>query len=98
MNELEISASVLAAVALPLVGVGPMLLRTLPAAVVGVAMVACAAIVWVLTRQPWAAAFTLCLGATVLFRHRWRRPRAGAARMPRTGFVGPRPDSEVDPA
>lgn len=102
MNELELAAGVLAAVALPLVGIGPVLLRTLPPVVVASAMALCAAVVWLLTREPWATAFTLCLGAAVLLRHHRRRAarlRAAAApRAPRSRFAAPRADGEADPA
>ena len=79
MNELDLAASVLAVLALPLAGIGPVLLRTLPAALVGAGMGACAVLVLLLTREPWAATFTLCLGAAVLLRH-WRGRRRAAAR------------------
>lgn len=71
MNELDNAVSVLAAVALPLVGIGPVLLRTLPAWLVGLGMAVCAAVVLLLTREPWACAFTACIGAAVLLHH-WR--------------------------
>jgi hypothetical protein len=89
VNDIEIAVSVLAVVALPLAGIGPVLLRTLPAAVVAAGMVGGAGIVMLLTHEPWAAAFTLCVGAAVLLRHwRARRGQAGSrSAAPRTSPV-----------
>lgn len=103
MNDIEIAVSVLAVVALPLAGIGPVLLRTLPPALVAAGMVGGAGVVLLLTRAPWAAAFTLCVGAAVLARH-WRRQaalRAGRAPRPLLATLGlprHRADREGDPA
>jgi hypothetical protein len=104
VNDIEIAVSVLAVVALPLAGIGPVLLRTLPALLVAAGMVGGAGVVLLLTHEPWAAAFTLCVGAAVLLRHwRARRGQAGLpSPAPRTrpvaaGLAGaPREGGESD--
>jgi len=70
MEEIELVVSVLAVLVLPLIGVGPMVMRTLNQRVFGGLVLSCAAIVLMLTRAPWAAAFALCVGAAVLLMHR----------------------------
>ena len=70
MEEIEVAVSVLAAVTLPLIGVGPMLMRTLSQRVFVALTLSCSAIVLMLTRAPWASVFTLCVGAALLLAHR----------------------------
>ena len=78
MEDLEAAVSVLAVLGLPLVGVGPMVIRTLSQRVFGALVLSCAGIVLMLTRAPWAAGFTLCVGAGVLLMHRRALRRAPA--------------------
>ena len=71
------AVSVLAVLALPMIGVGPMLMRTMRPAVFGVCAASCSGLVFVLTGAPWATAFTACLGAALMLRGmaaRRRRP------------------------
>ena len=77
MDEIEVAVSVLAAVTLPLVGVGPMLMRTLSGPVFGILVLPISVLVLMLTRAPWAAVLTLCVGVALLLVNR-RPPRRGA--------------------
>jgi hypothetical protein len=80
MDEIEMAVSVLAAVTLPLIGIGPMLIRAMGRRVFGAIVLSFAAIVLMLSRAPWAAVLTLCAGAALVFAHRrpGGRPRRGA--------------------
>jgi hypothetical protein len=81
MDEIEVAVSVLAAVTLPLIGVGPMLMRMLSQRVFAALAASCSAIVLMLTRAPWAAVFTLCVGGALLlaYRRSVKRPTRAAA-------------------
>jgi hypothetical protein len=70
MDEIEMAVSVLAAVTLPLIGIGPMLMRAMGRRVFAAIVLSCAAIVLMLSRAPWAAVLTLCAGAALVFAHR----------------------------
>lgn len=76
MNEIEMAAGVLAVLALPLVGVGPLLMRTLKLRVFAAMVVSCTVIVLALTRNPVAAAITLCVGVGLVVAHRRASRRA----------------------
>jgi lysylphosphatidylglycerol synthetase-like protein (DUF2156 family) len=79
MDEIEVAVSVLAAVTLPLIGVGPMLMRVRSRRVFAALVLWCAAIVLLLTRSPWAAAATLGVGGVLLLAHRRSARRAAPA-------------------
>ena len=78
MEEIEAAVSVLAVLVLPLVGVGPMVMRVLSQRVFGALVLSCAALVLILTKAPWAAGLALCAGAGVLLMHRRALRRAPA--------------------
>ncbi len=80
MDELGMATSALVVVALPLVGLGPLLRRLLGRGMSLVAMGILAGIVYWLTGQLWAAIFTAGLGvATVVPRRPSARERLAVA-------------------
>lgn len=72
MDELGMATSALAALALPLVGIGPLLKRVLGpvGCVVGLAVMA--GLMFALTGEVWATAFTACLGIATALPRRLR--------------------------
>jgi lysylphosphatidylglycerol synthetase-like protein (DUF2156 family) len=82
MEEIEVAVSVLAAVTLPLIGVGPVLMRMLSQRVFAGLVLSCSAIVQMLTRAPWAAVFTLAVGAALLLAYRRSVNRSTRATAP----------------
>jgi hypothetical protein len=78
MNDLDVAVSVLAAVAFPLVGIGPMLLRLLRVAGYVIWVLASSGVVLMLTGQAWAAAFTACVAVTAVLPRCLPRPERGA--------------------
>jgi hypothetical protein len=78
MNDLDVAVSVLAVVAFPLVGIGPMLLRLLRPAGYAVSVVVGSAVVYLLTGEPWATVFTACLAVAVVLPRRPAQPEAAS--------------------
>jgi hypothetical protein len=76
MSDLDVAVSVLAVVAFPLVGIGPMLLRLLHPAGYAAAVLLCSATVYLLTGEPWATVFTACLAVAVVLPRRPALPEA----------------------
>ncbi|WP_280150887.1 hypothetical protein [Piscinibacter sp. XHJ-5] len=79
MSDLDVAVSVLAVVAFPLVGIGPMLLRLLRPAGYTVWMLLCSATVYLLTGELWATAFTACLAGAVVVPRRTAADPAAVA-------------------
>jgi len=78
MNEIETAVSVLAAGTRPLLGVGPLLMRTLSVHVFAALVLSCSAIVLMLTHAPWAALLTLSVGVVLLLAYRRSVRRAAS--------------------